>query len=117
MRIVHVNTNDVGGGAARAIYRIHQGLLALGEDSSLLVRDKSSTDPTVVPFVPNHGLAARLRRRLRRGAISRDARRYLDNKPQGYELFSDDRTELGSEVVRSLPKTDIVSLNWIARLR
>lgn len=114
MRIVHINTNDISGGAARAIYRIHQGLLALGEDSSLLVRYRLSTDPTVVQFVPEHGLAARLRRRRRRGLISRDARRYLDNRPQGFELFSDDRCVLGSEVVRSLGRPDIVSLNWIA---
>jgi glycosyltransferase involved in cell wall biosynthesis len=115
VRIVHVNTGDINGGAARAIYRIHRGLLALGEDSSLLVRDKSSRDQTVVPFAADPGLAARLRRQLRRRAISRDARRYLENRPLGYELFSDDRTEFGAEVVHSLPDTDIVSLNWVAR--
>jgi hypothetical protein len=32
MRIVHLSTSDVGGGAARAAYRLHTGLLRLGVD-------------------------------------------------------------------------------------
>jgi glycosyltransferase involved in cell wall biosynthesis len=115
MRILHVNTDELGGGAARAINRIHRGLLALGEDSSLLVFYKSSADPTVIRFDPSHAPVSRLRRRVRARAISRDARRYLHGRPQGYELFSDDRTPIGRELVHSLPDADIVSLNWVAR--
>lgn len=40
MRIVHINTNDSKGGAARATLRLHQGLQALGQQSQLLVRHK-----------------------------------------------------------------------------
>jgi len=37
MKILHVNQSDISGGAAIAGYRLHQGLLAQGIDSRLLV--------------------------------------------------------------------------------
>ncbi len=47
MRIVHLATTDISGGAARSAYRLHRGLLELGEDSTMLVQRKSSNDSTV----------------------------------------------------------------------
>ena len=42
MRIVHIATTDIMGGAARAAFRLHKALLAVGEESSMLVNGKSS---------------------------------------------------------------------------
>ncbi len=47
MNIVHINTADIQGGAARATYALHRGLLAAGHQSRMLVGYKYSTDPTV----------------------------------------------------------------------
>ena len=47
MKIVHLNTSDLAGGAARAAYRLHTGLLQLGIDSHMLVQKKLSNDPRV----------------------------------------------------------------------
>jgi glycosyltransferase involved in cell wall biosynthesis len=47
MRCVILNTYDVQGGAARAAYRLHKGLLRLGQDSAMVTRFKQSEDPTV----------------------------------------------------------------------
>lgn len=47
MRIVHVSTFDITGGAARAAYRVHQGLQAMGVSSQMLVYRKSSDDPSI----------------------------------------------------------------------
>ena len=52
MNIVHISTYDIRGGAARAAYRLHQGLLRLGEDSRMLVRHKGSTDDSVYSMTP-----------------------------------------------------------------
>jgi glycosyltransferase involved in cell wall biosynthesis/GT2 family glycosyltransferase len=41
MKILHVSTFERAGGAAIAAYRLHQGLLQLGHDSRMLVRDAS----------------------------------------------------------------------------
>ncbi|NMG05957.1 glycosyltransferase family 4 protein [Brasilonema sp. UFV-L1] len=45
MNILHINQSDISGGAAIAGYRLHQGLLAQGIDSRLLVgRVETSSD-------------------------------------------------------------------------
>jgi glycosyltransferase involved in cell wall biosynthesis len=48
MKIVALNETDIRGGAARASYRLHQGLQSLGVDSRILVREKLTQDPTVI---------------------------------------------------------------------
>lgn len=48
MKILHLNTHDISGGAARAAYRIHNGLQGIGMDSTMLVQTKLSDDRTVI---------------------------------------------------------------------
>jgi glycosyltransferase involved in cell wall biosynthesis len=47
MNVLHLNTYDTVGGAARASYRLHQGLLKSGVNSQQLVLQKKSQDPTI----------------------------------------------------------------------
>jgi glycosyltransferase involved in cell wall biosynthesis len=47
MKILHLSTTDIDGGAARAAYRLHQGLQAEGVQSQMLVQEASSGDRTV----------------------------------------------------------------------
>jgi glycosyltransferase involved in cell wall biosynthesis len=47
MKILHLNTFDIEGGAAKAAWRLHQGLRELGTDSRILVQTKTSGDYTV----------------------------------------------------------------------
>ena len=57
LRILSICTSDTSGGAARAAYRIHQGVRALGVDSQMFVKNKASNDSTVhalSDFVPNN---------------------------------------------------------------
>lgn len=48
MKTLLINTSDVRGGAARASYRLHQGLEQVGINSTMLVQDKRSTDISVI---------------------------------------------------------------------
>lgn len=48
MRVIAVNSSDTFGGAARAAFRLHQGLLDLGVEARFLVQRKFSDDPTVL---------------------------------------------------------------------
>ena len=55
LKILSVNTSDTAGGAARAAYRIHQGVQTSGVDSKMFVKDKRQDDDTVIclkQFVP-----------------------------------------------------------------
>ena len=44
MKILHLNASDMGGGAARAAYRLHKALKSEGIDSSMLVQKKIGDD-------------------------------------------------------------------------
>ncbi len=44
MRILTINFSDLDGGAARAAYRLHQGLLTIGVGSRMYVQNRSSDD-------------------------------------------------------------------------
>ena len=48
MKVLHLSTHDIGGGAARAAYRLHTGLQDIGLQSKMLVQEKSSNDKTVI---------------------------------------------------------------------
>ncbi len=45
--VLHLSTSDIEGGAARAAYRLHQGLKYTGVLSQMLVRAKQSADSSV----------------------------------------------------------------------
>lgn len=48
MKPLLLSTFDISGGAARAAYRLHQGLIGSGADSRMLVRSKFSQDVSVI---------------------------------------------------------------------
>lgn len=50
MHVLHLSTYDTAGGAARASYRLHQGLLKAGVHSQQLVLQKNSQDPTIYAY-------------------------------------------------------------------
>ena len=62
MKVLHINTNDVVGGAARASSGLSKSLRALGVNSSMLVQDKKEENSSV--FKINGGLGSKIWRRL-----------------------------------------------------
>lgn len=48
MIVLHLCTNDITGGAARAAYRLHTGLRGIGINSNMLVQHKASDDNTII---------------------------------------------------------------------
>lgn len=115
MRITHLSTHDLSGGAARAAYRLHTGLLLAGHESRMLVLEKSSSDPTVLRFGPPRDVRTRLRRGLQRRFLERHGNQ-VPPRPPGASFFSDDRSQHGADVLRQLPPSDILNLHWAAGL-
>jgi glycosyltransferase involved in cell wall biosynthesis len=114
MRILHIATSDIGGGAALAAYGIHTGLRRLGQDSVMFVMNRESEDRTVRAFVPPTSAISRLRRRLRYEQIARSFSQYRSSRPAGYERFDDDRTAHRGMILDQLPQCDIINLHWIS---
>ena len=114
MKILHLSTTDVGGGASLAAYRLHKGLQRAGEESAMLVAMKSSDDPSVLRVPAPESARARLERRLRGLRLRLDFSRYRKTRPEGLEAFSDDRTRIAGEILEEIPPGDIINLHWIA---
>ncbi len=114
VKIVHVNTFDTLGGAARSAYRLHQGLRAMGEDSTMFVRQADSDDPNVTEMRSSRRILDRVRRRIRKEWIARDFRGYRSTRPPGLEPFHDSRSVVWFDFLRDLPKCDILNLHWVA---
>lgn len=112
LRILHVSTSDVVGGAARCAHRLHRGLLASGATSEMLVRRRKSGDPTVRRFTEEAGLLSSLGRRARRllGGRNHGSR----DTPDWVELFSDDRSRLAVERSEAVGRCDLLHLHWVA---
>ena len=114
MKITHVSTSDISGGAARAAYRLHQGLLAVGEASTMFVQRRESNDPGVLGFRYPDGLRTRLYRGTRHWLLQRESRRLLSHRPSGASFFSDDRTEHLAAALNQLPECDVLHLHWFS---
>jgi glycosyltransferase involved in cell wall biosynthesis len=50
---------------------------------------------------------------LRREWITRSLARYRNSRPTGYELFSDDRTQHGGDLLAQLPAADVINVHVI----
>lgn len=114
MKILHLSTADLRGGAALSAYRLHRGLLLAGEGSSMLVRDKIGRDATVHQFVLPMDWVGRIKRKWRRRQIVRDIQPYRRTMPPGFELFSDDRSPFGASMIAQMEMSDVVHLHWVA---
>jgi glycosyltransferase involved in cell wall biosynthesis len=114
MRIIHLATTDVAGGAARATYRLHTGLKRLGHDSRMLVGKRWSDDPSVDALKPPKDLLSRVKRKLRRKRIEADFAKYKAARHAGLEPFSDDRSEHRFDEIARRLDADVVNLHWVA---
>jgi glycosyltransferase involved in cell wall biosynthesis len=113
VKITHINTYDLAGGAARAAYRLHTGLLAVGQESRLLVQRKESADNTVLAFTPPRDAPTWFRRAMKYRLL-RQGRKPITSLRSGSTHVSDDRSEHNGDVLRQLPSSDILNLHWVA---
>ena len=109
MKILHLSTSDLVGGAARAAYRLHSGLIANGVSSEMLVQFKDSVNPEI------HGPKKNLSKALSfvRPTIDHLPKlffsRYLKN------LFHLQWLHNPIERILDRISPDIIHLHWICR--
>nr|WP_290224467.1 glycosyltransferase family 4 protein [Trichocoleus desertorum] len=65
MNILHINQSDLTGGAAIAVYRLHQGLLDQGIDSRFLVNIVSTSSERIAAIPPRRRIDYQIRRLAR----------------------------------------------------
>lgn len=107
MKVLTVNYSDLDGGAARAAYRLHEGLQRIGVGSELLVRSKSSDDRLV------HGPQGNWEKAqaILRPVLDQRATRGYSSKAS---LFSPAKIRFSGMVDRiNAFDADVVHLHWI----
>lgn len=110
MKVIHVNTYDLQGGAARASFRLHKALLGEGIDSHMYVQRKQSDCRRIL--ITKNPLQQILA--LAKPALDqRPVRRYKD---KSQTLFSPSIIP-GGDAVKEINKLnpDIVHLHWICK--
>lgn len=113
MKILHLSSSDINGGAARAAFRLHKGLIQAGVDSQMFVRDKHSDDKSVKRYSYPKGFS-KVGYRYSRYVIENGFKKYQFSRPSGFEVFSDDRSALKEGFYDQLPEADIYHLHWIS---
>lgn len=109
MQVLIANTSDVKGGAARAAYRLHQGLQEIGVDSKMLVQTKQSSDLTVVGPKAGSGI----------GQVKTGLKLILDQLPlKRYKNYNGTTfspqwvpDQVGKKVSGLNP--DVINLHWV----
>ena len=107
MKVLMLSTSDIEGGAARASYRLHQGLQKAGVDSQILVRTQLSDDPSVI------GTNNKIQEQLAHLRTTLDNLPLQANRRRNRNLFS---LQWFPDIVA--PKVnqinpDIINLHWV----
>jgi glycosyltransferase involved in cell wall biosynthesis len=108
MKVVHLSTSDLAGGAAIACKRIVDAQAMGGIDSSLIVQKKISSDPKVysTTTTPLSKLNYNLRMILDEAFI-----RLLTNKERGRFSYPGIGLEISQHTI--IKEADIINLQWI----
>jgi glycosyltransferase involved in cell wall biosynthesis len=106
MKSLLVSSFDIEGGAARAAYRLHQGLQSIGLHSQMLVQEKSSNDNSVI--APTTRLAEGISRmKLTFDALPLKLYRQRDSTTFSIQWFPDGIISKISQL-----EPDIINLHW-----
>lgn len=114
MRSVILSTYDIQGGAARAAWRLHKGLLHLGHESAMLTKHRKSAEPAVcqanIEDSPGHRAYLAQLDQARRTLIETNrtdiSNTYFSLPYPGYDL----------SVHPLVQEADVLNLHWVSEL-
>ena len=115
VKVLSVCSSDTKGGAARAAYRIHQGVKDLGVDSRMFVKEKRTKDSDVIlldEFVPRTSIYKAFDW-TRNKWMNKSQRVQWNRYPERDDIYMSDLR--GSDLHGALKKLDydVLHLHWI----
>ena len=108
MKIVHLSTRDIAGGAARAAFRLHSQMLKSGIDSSMFVLTKERHGDKTIKTV---SLCSTKIYSLFRGAINQLFKRKVCGDTQF--LFSTDLIGVNVAKNKVIRSADVICMHWM----
>ena len=129
MKVLHISTNDISGGAAKAAYRLHVGMLKQSRKSQFIVAQKNSSNSTVILYKPLHqnncpsckllGKINRFRKKFKSKLIkisnNKTMAHQFDHCPKKYGPFSTISNPNFIDLPDQIPQADVVNLHWISK--
>lgn len=109
MKIVHINTSDIRGGAAIAAHRLHKSLLNKNVDSKMLVMNKDSDEKEIV-LAKNNNLEKHIFSKSRILLKKIILSRYRDRKDI---IFSPAKFGLDITKNKVIQEADVIHLHWV----
>lgn len=115
MKVLHISTYDLTGGAALAAFRLHQAM-AKREDcnSSMLVMGKKSQGQDIVKARFSKKFFERFRDRMEQSRVANDHSRHA-SALKNVELFSDDRGIWNDSIRENVKGADLLQLHWVSQ--
>ncbi|MBE9120737.1 glycosyltransferase family 4 protein [Tychonema sp. LEGE 07199] len=107
MKVVLLNSSDTEGGAARAAYRLHQGLQGIGVSSQMLVKNKKSGDSSIIS---SQNTITNKLDKIISTLYNSPLRLYPERRPV---IFSTEWLPDSLDVQISKIKPDIINLHWV----
>jgi glycosyltransferase involved in cell wall biosynthesis len=111
-QVIHISTFDTKGGAARAAYNIHQGLVQIGQPSRMLVNYKFSQDATVASARSQEGI-----RPIAQDAVLAEIQAHYVEPHRSTltnTLFDTWTPGLDLSGIAAVQTADILHLHWIS---
>ena len=112
MKVVHLATQDLGGGGFDAAYRLHRSMLNSGHDSHMIVFRKNSDDSTVVSVFDQMSFVDWIKY-----FIVKLRQRFLSRKSKGTSYFyiEPHAYVTAQKMLEMIPyKPDVIIAHWIA---
>ena len=114
MKILHLSTNDLRGGASKSMYRLHRQFQDEGFTSEVGCFHKQSNDLTVTKLEWRYRFSTKVEVHLRQRRIEKRKQRFLSNRPKNVEMFSDFETTFPHGLLNPyLNEFDVINLHWI----
>lgn len=115
MKVLHINTTDRGG-AAKALTRLHEGLLEQSIDSKVLTlyHETSSYAKKIYPFHNgHHSILDKAKYSVLYRIDDLKKKKILKNKNKSYEVFSFPFTIYNLHKHPLVKEADIIHLHWV----
>ncbi len=111
LKVTHLNTSDIQGGAAIAAYRLSEGLQKIGVESKMIVRYKQSDDISVFKVEPEEdsSLGGNYLSNVIQKEVIDNHRTDISNTLFYWPLVGQDVSEI--PLIRS---SDVIHLHWIS---
>lgn len=122
LNVVHICSQDYGG-AGKAAYRLHKGLMAMNVKSTMLVLNKRSADASV-KVLPSTYSGPEVKclnvSSYHSPFWNQQAEKWhhllsgYPTRPSGLEMFTDAESAVRLDWLKEIQSADIVNLHWVA---